>query len=60
MDPVQAREFFELVRQNELASAKDRAAAETALQEIRGPSGEGIDLIRPELLEGDLGEGSKP
>lgn len=60
MDPVQAREFFELVRQNELASAKDRAAAETALQEIRGPSGEGIDLIRPELLEGDIGEGSKP
>ncbi len=59
MDTVQAREFYELVRQNELASAESRTVAETALAEIRGLSGEGLDLFQSGLLEEQHGEGNE-
>ena len=49
--PVQADEFFELVKQNELASVENRRVAEDALRELRGGNLEDIDLLPEEAYE---------
>jgi hypothetical protein len=49
--PVQAEEFFELVKQNELASEESRRAAEEGLGELKGTNLEEIDLLPEEVYE---------
>jgi tetratricopeptide (TPR) repeat protein len=49
--PVQAEEFFELVKQNELASEENRRVADEGLQELRGGNLEEIDLLPEEVYE---------